>query len=151
MQILLAVSADGFFARGIDDDMSWTSTLDKKVFRLITSIGASEVIVGSTTAKLLPNLPGRKVIRVSKKDRSGISLALACANHPEATIIGGPTVAFKALLLGVVSRVIIHRVPCVLGDGISARPVLACLPAASFTLLLSPELTIEVYESKNVR
>ena len=93
MRLLMAVSADGFLARGPDDDMSWTGQTDKKLFRLLTLVDPL-LLAGATTAKLLPKLPGRTVVPLSRR-----GLALSDMQSVDGWLIGGPTVAQEALRL----------------------------------------------------
>lgn len=38
MKAIMAISKDGFVCKDKDDDMSWTSKTDKKIFRLLTQV-----------------------------------------------------------------------------------------------------------------
>lgn len=143
LKLILAVSADGYFARGPEDDMSWTSPADKRAFRLLTSVGAV-CGVGSRTWRQMPDLPGRRLVPIS---RSGLVLSKASAAgklsealfgdgpvradlaipttqsltlgrfahlHPNGWLLGGPTVAQEALDCCLVDQVYLCRSSAVL-------------------------------------
>lgn len=118
-KLLLAVSADGYVARGPDDDMRWTGVLDKRIFRLLT-LSSPILLAGAATAKLLPPLPDRTVMPLS---RGGIHLGMAAVDYPDAWLIGGPTVALAALKQRLVGVAVICRTEAVLGGGIPFAPI----------------------------
>ncbi len=126
MRLLLAVSADGFLAKGPDDDMRWTGPVDKAIFRLLTLSNGNDVLLaGSRTFDQMPKLPGRQMERLS---RDGMTLEMAAGRWPDAWLIGGPTVAVEALKLGLVSRAFMCISPVELGDGIDAQELSRYLP-----------------------
>jgi dihydrofolate reductase len=123
MKILMAVSSDGFLASGPDDNMRWTGVMDKAIFRLLTLSSGLPLLAGRKTAIMLPSLPGRVVIALS---RSYLTLEKAEAAYPGSWLIGGPTVALEALQLGLVTTVVLCRTQATLYrgvpvDGIAAR------------------------------
>jgi dihydrofolate reductase len=139
MKLILAVSSDGYLARGPTDDMAWTGRIDKFTFKLLTLSDGCELLAGSTTHRQLPSLPGRPVRRITRKINEGVSLKEAYRRFPDAWLLGGPTVALEALKRGMVDRAFICRVPydmCtgdahLVGDvskAVSAASVLAWLP-----------------------
>lgn len=135
MRLLLAVSSDGFLARGAEDDMRWTGAFDKAVFRLLTLAESEDdvpVLVGTTTFHQLPRLPGRRVIQVSTRPTStdSVTLAEAAELWPRAWIVGGPATATAALKLELISRAFISVSPSVLGEGISMESIAKLLPAS---------------------
>lgn len=135
MRLLLASSADGYLARGPEDDMKWTGPIDKAVFRLLTLSNGNDVLLaGSRTFDQMPKLPGRTMERLS---RDGLTLEQAAGVHMDAWLIGGPTVAREALSLGLVRRAFICVSPVELGSGMHARELEQFLPA-------EPEFTIKV-------
>lgn len=146
MRLLLASSADGYLARGPEDDMKWTGPIDKAVFRLLTLSNGNDVLLaGSRTFDQMPKLPGRTMERLSRKGedgtadswKEGTSLEAAAACWPDAWLIGGPTVAREALQLGLVRRAFICVSPVELGSGMHARELEQFFPA-------EPEFTIKV-------
>lgn len=143
MRLLLASSADGYLARGPEDDMKWTGPIDKAVFRLLTLSNGNDVLLaGSRTFDQMPKLPGRTMERLSRErwdheSWKSIDLAAAAACYPDAWLIGGPTVAREALQLGLVRRAFICVSPVELGSGMHARELEQFLPA-------EPEFTIKV-------
>jgi dihydrofolate reductase len=126
-RLLLAVSLDGFLARGPKDDMKWTCPTDKAIFRLLTLSGGN-LLAGRATAEQLPNLGGRKVVVLSRQHCQGITLQEAAWSNRDAWLIGGPTVAEEALRLNLVERAFICNSAVSLGDGIPFAPLRALLP-----------------------
>lgn len=134
LKLILAVSADDRLAHGPDDDMRWTGKTDKKVFQLLTSVGAV-CGVGSRTWELMPELPGRHVIPLSRRDglalrkrpelrpydygsppvdlqyavEHAMTLGRFAHAHPSGWLLGGPTVAMEALSCGMVDQVFMCR------------------------------------------
>lgn len=114
MKLIMAVSKDGFCARGPDDKMEWTGLTDKAVFKLMTLSGSGPIFAGHTTYKLLPTLKGRKVYGLS---RNGLCLDKA-ASIKGGWLIGGLTVALAALEAGYIEEVVLCHTPVKLGAGI---------------------------------
>ncbi len=100
LKLIMAVSADGFVARGPTDDMTWTGSTDKRVFRLLTSVGGV-LGAGRRTFEQLPRLEGRTVVLLS---RNGMALNDFCRLYPDAWLIGGQEVALEALQLNLVDQ-----------------------------------------------
>jgi dihydrofolate reductase len=119
LKLIMAVSADGLLARGPEDDMSWTGGDDKAAFRLMTMSGGV-LGVGSRTYDRLPRLPGRTVVRISSQEAS-VTLGKFAYAHPDAWLLGGPTVALSALQSGLVGEAHLCRSPVALGSGIVDR------------------------------
>lgn len=138
LKLILAVSADGYLARSPEDDMSWTGATDKKLFRLLTSVGA-ECAAGRRTWERLPDLPGRRVVPLTTvrgrlvhkaDDATGARPELSmCVGsfahaHPEGWLLGGPTVAREALSYGLVDQVYLCRSQAVLhGEQPAFKPL----------------------------
>jgi dihydrofolate reductase len=127
LKLLLAVSADGFLAKGPNDDMKWTGPADKAVFRLLTLTGGV-LLAGRQTAQQLPPLPGRKVVALSRQHHLGLTLREAYWSTPQAWLIGGPSVAAEALRENMVERAFLCRTDAILGEGIPIGPLAALLP-----------------------
>jgi dihydrofolate reductase len=125
-KLILAVSADGFLAKGPDDDMSWTGKVDKAIFRLLTTVTVPlPLLVGRKTAKAMPvQLPGRKLIVLSRNPKKGLDLRDAARAWPEAWLIGGAEVALQALELRLVQDAYLCYNREYLKEGIAAAPVL---------------------------
>lgn len=126
MKLIMVQSADGYVARGPQDDMKWTGSWDKKVFRLLTSVGGP-LAAGSKTYDQLPELKGREIFRLSNKGstlgRPGISLGHFHRHYKEGWLIGGQEVAVAALDRGMVDEAFIMHVDVQLIEGISAGPL----------------------------
>ena len=114
----MAVSANGFVARGPEDDMSWTGKLDKNIFRLLTSLSSEPLFAGKRTFNQMPPLPGRVVFPLSFEDRTCYDLKTAQFNHPSSWLIGGQTVALEALRLGMLDEVVLCKNSVWLKSGI---------------------------------
>lgn len=115
MQLVMAVSTDGFVAKHDHDDMAWTGRVDKSIFKLLTY--SKDVGAGSTTYELMKDLklPHRRLHRLS---RDGMNLHTFCRLFPAGILIGGLTLAEAALEFGLLDSVILSHVPAVLGGGI---------------------------------
>lgn len=128
MKLIMAVSKDGYVSREPDDDMSWTGSMDKAIFRLLTSVGG-EIACGSRTYELMKNLalPGRRVHRLSSRpvqpyDPEGPvyrDLAWFQRTHPNGWLIGGQSIAINALQMGLVEEAYVCQSErkCFPGDG----------------------------------
>lgn len=149
-KLILAVSDDGFTAHGPDDDMSWTGAQDKFLFKLLTTTEMNQVLLaGRKTASMLPPLPGRRVIPLTRTGRFGYDLADAARMWPNAWLIGGAQVAKAALMGNLVERAYICRNKAVLGSGLSFAPIqdhLKTPPAFRGTV---GEVLLEVYQGIN--
>jgi len=142
MRLLLASSADGYLARGPEDDMKWTGPIDKAIFRLLTLSNADDVLLaGSRTFDQMPPLPGRRMERLSRGS-NGIDLAEAASRWPSAWLIGGPEVSVAALRLGLVTRAFVCVSQAELREGIHAMELSTLLPHDG------PEFTIKVGDVK---
>lgn len=106
----MAVSADGYMARKEDDDMSWLGSADKAVFRALSAVGGV-CGVGRRTISCMPNfLPGRTLIGISGSGQHPfMNLKDFDVMFPQAWLIGGPTVAWQAVMKGLVTEAHICR------------------------------------------
>ena len=144
MRVLLAISADDYLARGPDDDMKWTGRADKQTFRLLTSIDTdTPLLAGSVTARLMPALPGRKVLGISRGSHLTLEKAFEC--FPQAWLIGGLTVVLAALDAGMVDKVYLSRSPETLGGGIHAAPLLGRMPLVPCQMYKALGAALNVY------
>ncbi len=129
LRAIMAVSADGLVSCGPDDDMSWTGSADKQLFRAQTEgcvLGA-----GTTTFNQLPHLPGRRVVQITRSvpERRMESAPLLAIMEdrmvlgdfyrafPDGWLIGGQTVLLSAIMRGFVDRVILSHVQAEIGKG----------------------------------
>lgn len=122
IRLLMAVSADGFVARDDKDDMKWTGLTDKNVFKLLTSVGCV-CAVGKKTFALMPELPERRVIPISRSGEGGMTLdeLYEFARKRDIWLLGGQTVALRAIHKGMVAEVYVSKVVTVqLSSGIRA-------------------------------
>jgi dihydrofolate reductase len=112
--------------------MRWTTPTDKSIFRLLTLLSDQPLLAGRTTAEQLPMLADRNVVPLS---RQGLTLQDAATQFPGAWLIGGPTVAYEALKLGLVTQVVLCRNPHELHGGISIDQI-------ALRLMVAPRHTI---------
>lgn len=142
MKLIMAVSRDGFVARGPGDDMLWTGRADKFAFRLLTMSDGEPLLAGRRTAEMMPKLPNRQLLALS---RNGLTLASAVWHFPQAWLIGGAEIALAALEMKEVRRAFVCRSPAVLGSGISAAPLFHHLPASPVMTIKLEEYEVDVY------
>lgn len=117
MKLLMAVSIDGFVAKGPVDDMSWTGSVDKAIFKLLTMTGDRELYAGYTTCCQLPALKNRKVRPLSRDTMKGYKLQ--DIYQYDSWLIGGQTVALEAIDKGYLKEVYLCHLPNILlKDGI---------------------------------
>lgn len=118
MKLLMAVSADGYVARGPEDDMTWTGPTDKAVFRLLTM--GETVGAGRVTYNLMRNLKlkGRDLRLITSNPGAGYTLESFARNCPRSWLIGGHTVALSALDHNLLDHVYLSVVGVELGHGI---------------------------------
>lgn len=134
LRAIMAVSQDGFVARGPADSMDWTGRTDKQVFKLLTCLGGN-MAAGKVTYDLMKDLvlPGRRLLCV----RSGGGKALEpneltlgelsyAARRADFWLIGGQTVLLEAVTSGMVEEVVLCTAPKILGEGVqdAVSPVL---------------------------
>lgn len=119
MKLLMAISADGFVARGPDDDMRWLGPTDKGVFKLLTTQTDPSILVRSRRTELaMPRvLNARKIISVTRK-HGGVSLEKAHANWPDAWMVGGQELATVAIKAGMIGTAFLCHSPRYCFDGI---------------------------------
>lgn len=142
MRLLMAASLDGYLCRDERDDMSWTGPADKALFRALTGVGRV-CAAGRTTWNIMPKLEGRQLIPLS---RGCFDLARLQALHPDAWLLGGPTVARAAVLYGMVDEFHLVRSRRVrLGGGVPLSSVVSSLPAPALATALD-DVVLEVYE-----
>lgn len=145
LKLILAVSDDGFLASGPRDDMRWTGFTDKQIFRLLT-YSHPVMLVGRATAAVMPKLPHRQLVPLSRSPADGMLLADAARIHPNAWLIGGPTVALEALEAGLVDLTYLCRSSAMLGGGIPFKPLRDLLPKSPFaTVVMDLTSTVEVF------
>lgn len=110
LNLLMAVSHDGFVARGSNDDMRWTGFADKALFKTLTLSSPHPLLVGRKTYDLMPKLADRELVPISRNPARGLSLEAAAERFPGAWLIGGAEVAREALQAGLVGLVYESRV-----------------------------------------
>lgn len=145
LKLIMAVSADGFVAKGAKDDMRWTGFTDKQVFRLLTA-SHPILLVGRQTFDIMPPLPWRRVIPLSRDPDKGISLEQAVAEYPGAWLGGGAQVAQAALEADLVETSYVCHTSAMLGEGIPFAPIRQLLPKTSrHNVVMDLTSTIEIF------
>ena len=112
MKAIFVESLDGYLARGANDDMMWTPSLDKKIFKLLTCAFGGVYVCSAHTYNLLPvamrNDTNRKFIIA---DRAGEnSLVSLNRKYPNGVLIGGPRFLTAAYNLGVIDTFVVTTV-----------------------------------------
>jgi dihydrofolate reductase len=149
-KVLMAVSGDGFVARGPEDRMEWTGQTDKGIFRLLTLTGGShKVLAGRRTADLLPKLADREVVAISRTYHKGITLQEAAWAHRDAWLIGGLDVVLAALDANLVEQVVLCQTTARLGGGISVEPLLNKLDRDCHHRIKLGEVYVNLYSGVN--
>lgn len=110
MKLIMAVSGNGFVAKGPDDDMSWTGLTDKAVFKLLTSTSDVLAVSAKSLESMPKQLPGRgKLYGLSTDPRRGVPLEDFAAMFPGAWLLGGQELAVYAMKNGFVDKAYICR------------------------------------------
>ena len=118
MKLLMAASIDGYTATGPNDDMSWTSEGDKKVFRLLSNVDGP-LLAGSRTWRHMPVLPGRALLPITRNPRIvthidataaiGEPIETLASRYPFAWHIGGMQSALDAMSKGFIHEIHLCR------------------------------------------
>lgn len=111
MKAIFVESYNGYMARNDKDDMKWTPSLDKKIFKLLTfSLGGVCVCSKHTYDLLPPKMlnDGRKFV-VADRTKTH-SLSALNKQYPDAVLIGGPTFLRAAYRLGVIDMFIVTTI-----------------------------------------
>lgn len=105
MNLIMAISNNGYVARSADDDMSWTGPIDKAVFRLLTSTNPVLAVSAKTLEYMPKTLPGRgKLYALSTNPSKGVALEDLVQMAPDAWLLGGQELALYALKNGFVTK-----------------------------------------------
>ncbi len=103
LRLVMAMSGDGFVARGPGDDMSWTAPEDKRLFSLVTRTRGALCVVSDRTRRQMPTtLPGRRLVTIRRSpDTFGspddMTLESAAETTDGAWLLGGQTLALEAI------------------------------------------------------
>lgn len=110
LDLVMAQSSDGYFAKGKDDDMTWTGRKDKQAFKLLTSAGNTSILAGPNTALNMPELSNRTVYAVRSfkpfygylVNKGTLTREISYSNITNkqfngAKVIGGPKLAQSVL------------------------------------------------------
>ena len=109
MKAIFVESANGYLAKGPEDDMTWTPSLDKKLFKLMTFVLGGVCVCSLHTYTLLPkqvlNDGERRFIIAEKTGLN--SLVMLNKRFPNAVLVGGPRFLKAAYDLGVIDTFIV--------------------------------------------
>lgn len=116
MRLAMAVSADGYLARGPEDDMRWLGPWDKAAFRILTGVGGV-LGVSRRSRRLMPEtLQGREVLSLSSGGLGQEDGQFSWGTvsdfgriFPDGWLLGGPTLALHALEARMVREVHLCR------------------------------------------
>lgn len=103
LDVIMAVSQDGFVCRDDKDDMSWTGREDKAIFKTVTH--GRKLCCGKGTYDLLPLSMKNVTMRL---DREVLNLLMA--SNEDCMLIGGQTVVMAALRYRFVRYVYLTKV-----------------------------------------
>lgn len=134
IDVIMAMSDDGYFAIDSKDDMRWTGGIDKTIFKVLSFYGNSTILCGPKTFETLPlPLQGRRVIVVRSGDKSNMYFGSAGAFAKEiafdqipdrikdlsgSSVVGGPKFALAAIEAGYIKQAYITVIPKRLKKGI---------------------------------
>lgn len=130
MKALFVESYNGFLAKNASDDLRWSGSMDKKIFRLLTSFGSGVCVCSKHTYELLPQKmlddPARKYI-VAEKTGSK-SLPALNQVYPDAVLIGGPAFIKVAYNMSVLDTIVVTTTKQgIIGDPKYKNPLSAVL------------------------
>jgi dihydrofolate reductase len=137
LAIKMMQSLDGIIARSIDDDLSWGSSEDKKLYKKFTTEFGT-VIVGSTTFEQMPKIAFKnRLCIVLTRDKTKYS---ECSDNPnfvfvepnpnkvveylesqnieKAVIIGGSKINSLFLQANLVDEIFVTISPRIFGSGV---------------------------------
>lgn len=144
MKLILAVSADGFVAKGPVDDMSWTGKLDKAIFKLLTLSGNNQLWAGYTTYCQMPILAHRTVHPISRDNEKGYSLSSNLFKEDD-WLIGGQTVAIEAIKSNLIDELCLcHSREVNLNDGIKLSDEIRYFGTLLSKIQIDSKLIVEI-------
>lgn len=151
LKLILAVSADGYMARGLEDNMDWTGGEDKAIFRMLTSVGGACGVGYSSWLSMPKELRGRSLVPITRDGRRVEELrdpppigpysaaepvhyqvrqyrsrrlgqfAYDCRLAGGGWLLGGPSLAMEALDQNLVEQVYLCRSPVKLFEGLEDK------------------------------
>ena len=155
MKAIFVESYNGYLAKGPNDDMSWTPSLDKKIFKLLTYAYGGVCVVSRNTYQLLPKKmlhDGNRKFIIAEKCGPN-SLYKLNMYYPDAVLIGGPRFLMAAYEANVIDTFIITTTEARIHNNAQYEN-----PFIDVLLNLEPEctikfdtMTIRVYENKVYR
>lgn len=109
MKAVFVESLNGYMARGANDDMLWTPSIDKKLFHLVSSAYGGVCVCSANTYSLLP----KKMLYDEHRtfiiaNRTGpYTLKKLNERFPNAVLIGGPRFLKAAYDEGVIDTFVV--------------------------------------------
>ena len=151
MRLIMAISGDGYLAKGPLDNMSWSGPTDKALFKLLTLSGPRTLLAGSGTYAILPRLHNRRIIQLTQNTRNrpdAMTLGEAAAQFPglAADLIGGPTIASAAIRAGLVHTAVFIHVKAEIQKGWPSMMLNNHLVAAGLSSTRIPAMDIKYIE-----
>ena len=129
LDVILAISSDGYFAKNSWDNMKWTGLDDKLLFKALTMYNNTTLLCGPATAETMPSLKHRNV-KVVRTKTDGFFTAngllyreMKFKDLPKdknligAKLIGGPKLVEAAIDAGYVRTAYISVIDKKLGSG----------------------------------
>lgn len=112
MKAIFVESLNGYLAHSANDDMLWTPSLDKKIFKLLSFAFGGVYVCSQHTYSLLPDIMrGDKNRQFVIADKTGEkSLTVLNKKYPNGVLIGGPRFLTVAYNSGVIDTFIITTV-----------------------------------------
>ena len=112
MRAILAVSKDGYLARGPVDPMDWLGKTDKAVLRILTSCGGKVAASRTTLAQMPEVLKGREMFMLSKSIRPALNNQIFgdlsqffMAWGRDSWLLGGPKLVHLAIMTGMLDEI----------------------------------------------
>lgn len=109
MKAVFVESLNGYMATEANDNMGWTPSIDKKIFRLLTVAFGGVCICSRNTYNLLPKqmLCDENRVFIIAQRTGRYSLKQLNMQFPNATLIGGPKFLRAAYDEGVIDTFVV--------------------------------------------
>lgn len=152
MKAIFVESQNGYLAKGPEDDMSWTPSLDKKLFRLLSCAFGGIYVCSRATYMLLPQkMKEDNRRRFIIAERAGInSLYYLNKRFPNAVLLGGPTFLKAAYKMKVIDTFIVTTTEnTIKNNSRYENPFIDILLQQEMIGSIEfPELTVRIYKNE---
>lgn len=153
MKAIFVESANGYLARNELDDMSWTPSLDKKIFKFLTLVSGGICVCSKHTYKLLPNImlkdTNRKYIIAERTGEK--SLSELNKKYPNAVLVGGVTFLKAAYDLDVIDTFVVTTVPLAIQSTEKYKNPFTKILKTPACMLLLDTMSVKVYIKQKER